>query len=142
MAAKPDKVNAEVARIIDQHNGIEKAVNVLVAGLDAVKGIRTALGYEAVADDKIRIQAAMALLAYRVGLPVQRQEVHAFQYDGLREIESRLRAKLAAPELREKLAAAMENVPGGEAMVMQALEAPTLDVEAEDVPADENPPES
>jgi hypothetical protein len=142
-ANQPNKINAEVARIIDEKGGIEKAINVLFEGLSAQKGTREVGGFKIVADGKIRLASAMAIMAYRVGMPVQRQEVHAFEYSGLREIEARLRAKLGAPELREKLAAAMENVPGGEAMVLQALEAPAVyDVDAEDVPADEKPPES
>jgi len=137
--AKPDRINLEVARIIDAHGGVEKAIKVLFDGLDAERGTRVPGGFDKVADGKTRLASAMAILAYRVGLPVQRQEIHAFQYDGLREIEARMRAKLEAPEIRDKLMAAMENVPGGHAMVLEALEAPTLDVEAE---ASENPPES
>jgi hypothetical protein len=118
--AKPDKsmihVRAEVvpmsslSQLLDEKIGLEKAIDVLLAQMDAETVFYDLTAKELVTrpDGKTRLAAVELFLAYREGRPIERKIIETHNVDSLEDVEKKLASSPAMREEFKRMIAAAE----------------------------------
>jgi hypothetical protein len=98
---------SSLSRLLDEKIGIEKAVEVLLAQMDAVTTFYDLTAKELVTrpDGKTRLAAVELFLAYREGRPVERKIIETHHVDSLDDLKTKL---AQSPALCEELGKLIE----------------------------------
>jgi hypothetical protein len=99
---------SNLSQLLDQKIGLDKAIDVLLAQMDAETVFYDLTAKELVTrpDGKTRLAAVELFLAYREGRPVERKIIETHNVDSMDDVEKKL---ASSPAMREQFRLMLEN---------------------------------